>query len=101
MCLFDPRHVKLQRLREADYFAREHIIVSYNGDLRGIVEDVLGKQRKVRCSVPSFASLAPLIEGTSLLATVPERVARDIQSARPRLRMLPAPPAPVPMMIMS
>src|SRR5262245_11391684 len=30
VCLFDPRHVKLTRLREADYFAREHIIVSYN-----------------------------------------------------------------------
>lgn len=91
VCLFDPRHTRLQRLREADYFAREHVIVSYNGDLRGIVEDVLGKQRRVRCSVPSFASIGTLIEGTSLLATVPERVAAHIRTARPRLRTLPLP----------
>ena len=28
------------RLTEAEYFARDHVIVSYNGDLRGIVEDL-------------------------------------------------------------
>jgi LysR family transcriptional regulator, mexEF-oprN operon transcriptional activator len=82
VCLFDS---------EAEYFARDHVIVSYNGDLRGVVEDVLRKQRRIRCSVPSFANLGTLIEGTSLLATVPERVARHIRSVRPKLRTLPLP----------
>jgi LysR family transcriptional activator of mexEF-oprN operon len=91
VCLFDPRHTRVRRLREADYFARDHVIVSYNGDLRGIVEDVLGKQRRVRCSVPSFAHVGPLIDGTSLLATVPERVAKHIRAARPHLRTAPVP----------
>lgn len=91
VCLFDPRYTKLQRMREADYFAREHVIVSYNGDLRGVVEDVLGKQRRVRCSVPSFANIGTLIEGTSLLATVPQRVATHVRTAQPRLRTLPLP----------
>src|SRR5262245_27512299 len=58
-CLYDPRHAKLPRdakarkrtLSEAEYFAQDHVIVSYNGDLRGIVEDMVGKNRKVRCSV--------------------------------------------------
>jgi LysR family transcriptional regulator, mexEF-oprN operon transcriptional activator len=91
VCLFDPRHTKLRRLSEAEYFARDHVIVSYNGDLRGIVEDMLHKQRRIRCSVPSFANLGTLIEGTSLLATVPERVAGHIRSVRPKLRTLPLP----------
>jgi LysR family transcriptional activator of mexEF-oprN operon len=37
-CLFDPRHVRVRRLTEAAYFAHEHVVVSYNGDLRGVVE---------------------------------------------------------------
>jgi LysR family transcriptional activator of mexEF-oprN operon len=91
VCLFDPRHTKLRKLTEAEYFARDHIIVSYNADLRGIVEDVLRKQRRVRLSVPSFANLGTLIRGTSLLATVPERVAKHIRSVHPQLRTLPLP----------
>ncbi|HET9627674.1 MAG TPA: LysR family transcriptional regulator, partial [Kofleriaceae bacterium] len=78
VCLFDPRHARVGRLREADYFAHEHIVVSYNGDLRGIVEDSMRKQRKIRCSVSSFSNLGALIDGTALLATVPELVARHL-----------------------
>jgi len=93
VCLFDPRHAKLPRrqLREREYFAHEHVIVSYNGDLRGVVEDVLRKQRRIRCSVPSFAHLGALVEGSALLATVPEVVAKHIISTRPRLRTLRLP----------
>lgn len=91
VCLFDPRHVKLRKLTEAEYFARDHVIVSYNADLRGVVEDSLRKQRRIRLSVPSFANLGMLIRGTSLLATVPERVAQNIRSAHPELRTLPLP----------
>jgi LysR family transcriptional activator of mexEF-oprN operon len=92
VCLYDPRHVRLgARLREADYFAQEHVIVSYNGDLRGIVEDLLEKQRRVRCSIASFANLGALVDGSALLATVPALVARQIQAVRPHLgvRSLP------------
>lgn len=85
-CLFDPRHAKLRRLTEAEYFAHEHIIVSYNGDLRGIVEDMFGKTRKVRCSIGSFANLGAILEGTSMLATVPVMVANQIRATRPALR---------------
>lgn len=90
-CLFDPRHAKLRRLNTAEYFARQHVIVSYNGDLRGVVEDALGKARNVRCSVSSFAHLGALLEGSDLLATVPEMVAAQIRATRPRLRTLPLP----------
>jgi LysR family transcriptional activator of mexEF-oprN operon len=60
--------------------------VSYNGDLRGVVEDILGKTRDIRCSVSSFANLGALIDGTAMLATVPSLVATQIQAVRPHLR---------------
>jgi LysR family transcriptional regulator, mexEF-oprN operon transcriptional activator len=92
VCLFDPRQSRLRApLRERDYFAREHVVVSYNGDLRGIVEDMLGKQRNVRCSVASFANLGALLDGTGLLATIPALVAHHIRALRPHLRTLPLP----------
>lgn len=86
VCLFDPRHTRVgKRISEEAYFAHEHVIVSYNGDLRGIVEDTLRKTRSVRCSVPSFANIGALISGTSLLATVPEEVAAHVRRAFPHL----------------
>lgn len=85
-CLYDPRHVRLRTLTEREYFAHTHIIVSYNGDLRGIVEDALGKTRDIRCSVSSFANLGALLDGTAMLATVPSLVATQIRSLRPHLR---------------
>jgi len=90
-CLYDPRHARLRRLTEAEYFARDHIIVSYNGDLRGIVEDLVHKTRKVRCSISSFANLGALIDGTAMLATIPALVASHIRATRPHLatRALP------------
>lgn len=90
-CLYDPSALGIRRLTEKAYFAHEHVIVSYNGDLRGIVEDVTGKPRRVRCSVPHFSNLGALIEGTALIATVPELVAKQIREQRPRLRTAPVP----------
>jgi LysR family transcriptional activator of mexEF-oprN operon len=92
VCLFDPRHARLgKRLTLERYLAHEHVIVSYNGDLRGIVEDMFDVQRRVRVSVPTFHSIGALVEGSALLATVPGVVAREITSLRPNLRttMLP------------
>jgi LysR family transcriptional activator of mexEF-oprN operon len=63
----------------------------YNGDLRGIVEDVTRKHRNVRCSVSSFLTLGTLLEGSALIATVPRRVAEHIVRKRPVLRIAPLP----------
>jgi LysR family transcriptional activator of mexEF-oprN operon len=90
-CLYDPRHARLRTLTEKEYFARTHVVVSYNGDLRGIVEDMLGKARDVRCSVASFAHVGAVIEGTPMLGTVPELVAEQIRAVRPKLRTKPLP----------
>lgn len=87
VCLFDPRYARLpKKLTVERYLAHEHVIVSYNGDLRGIVEDLLGMSRRVRISVPSFHGLEGLVDGTALLATVPAMFARQAKASRPNLR---------------
>ena len=92
VCLFDPRYARPgKRLTRERYLEHEHVIVSYNGDLRGIVEDALGVERRIRVSVPMFQSVGALVEGSALLATVPDVVARDILSLRPHLRTTPLP----------
>jgi LysR family transcriptional activator of mexEF-oprN operon len=92
-CLYDPRHAKVKKrtLTEAEYFAHDHVVVSYNGDLRGIVEDMYGKTRRVRCSVSSFANIGAIVDGTAMLATVPELVAVKILATRPHLKTKPLP----------
>ena len=90
-CLYDPRHARLRKLTEKEYFTRPHVIVSYNGDLRGIVEDLFHKTRIVRCSVSSFAHVGAIIEGTPMLATIPDVVADQIRAVRPHLKKMPLP----------
>jgi LysR family transcriptional activator of mexEF-oprN operon len=92
VCLFDPRHARVgKRLTLERYLEHEHIIVSYNGDLRGVVEDHFDVQRRVRVSVPTFQSIGALLDGSDLLATVPFMVARDILSLRPHLKTTAVP----------
>jgi LysR family transcriptional activator of mexEF-oprN operon len=88
VCLYDPRHARLRTpLRKDDYFARDHVVVSYNADLRGIVEDAFPRrQRVVRCSVSSFANLGAIVDGSALLATIPQTIAEQIRAVRPHLR---------------
>jgi len=85
--LFDPRHVRVgKRFGLEQYLAQEHVIVSYNGDLRGVVEDALGVHRRVRVSVPSFHGIGALVNDSALVATVPTIVARETTSVYPHLR---------------
>lgn len=87
VCLYDPRHARVgKRLTLERYLEHEHVIVSYNGDLRGVVEDHFDIQRRVRVSVPTFQSIGAVVDGSALLATVPVLVARDILRLRPHLR---------------
>lgn len=92
VCLYDPaRHRLGRRISERDYFARAHVAVSYNADLRGVVEDVLHKQRKVRCSLGSFSHVGAVISGSEMLATVPQAVAGYILELYPALAIAELP----------
>lgn len=90
VCVFDRRHVP-SRLTEKSYFAHDHVIVSYNGDLRGIVEDLFDRQRSVRCSVSTFAHLGAILEGSALIATIPQIVATQLVKRYPTLRTAKVP----------
>lgn len=93
VCLFDPRHVRLpKRGPSVDaYFALDHVIVSYNADMRGLIEDVVGRARRARCSVGSFHNVGAIVDGGALVATVPATVAREIVRTRRHLRTAPVP----------
>ncbi len=97
MCLFDPRFVRLgARPTESEYLAQDHVIVSYNGDLRGIVEEAFGRERRVKCSVDGFGSIGAIVDGGRLVATIPVVMASQILALRPHLRTsaLPFPHEP-------
>jgi LysR family transcriptional regulator, mexEF-oprN operon transcriptional activator len=91
VCVFDSRCVKRRRLTEDQYFALEHVVVSYNGDLRGVVEDTGKRARTVRCSVSGFANLRAILEGTALVATVPAIVAENLVMHTSHLRAVSMP----------
>jgi LysR family transcriptional activator of mexEF-oprN operon len=87
VCVFDPRHVRLgARPNKRAYLAQEHVIVSYNGDLRGMVEDSFGIERRVRCSVASFSAIGAIVDGGPLVATLLDVFAAQLLRQRPHLR---------------
>lgn len=97
VCLFDPRFVRLgARPTERAYLAQDHVIVSYNGDLRGVIEESFGRERRVRCSVASFSSIGAIVDGGRLVATIPVLFASQFLALRPHLRIaaLPFPHEP-------
>lgn len=92
VCLFDPRQLRLSsRISEREYFAQDHVIVSYNADLRGLIEDLFHKQRRVRCSVGSFSHIGALVRGSPLLATLPDAVAAYTKQLYPALAIAEPP----------
>jgi LysR family transcriptional activator of mexEF-oprN operon len=92
VCLYDPRFAELATpVTEREYFQQDHVVVSYAGDVRGIVEDSMGKSRTVRVSVPAFGYVADVVDGSSLVATVPHHFARHVIRTRPHLRTSPLP----------
>lgn len=92
VCLFDARFCRLPKKPTArDYFACEHVAVSYAGDARGVVEDSGRRARNVRVSVASFSFVADVVDGSALVGTVPAPLARHLSKTRPHLKILPLP----------
>lgn len=74
-----------QPLTLDDFCARPHALVTFAEDLRGFVDDALeslGRRRHVAASIPQFGSLAAVLTGTDLLATVPAYLANELCSQR-------------------
>lgn len=85
--LFTQRHVCLvrqghrlarRRLTLADYAEAEHLVVESAGTGHGQVDEWLrrrGVRRRVRLTVPHFVGVGHILQGSELVATVPERLA--------------------------
>jgi DNA-binding transcriptional LysR family regulator len=77
-------HPALRRLTLARYLEAEHLIVSLDGELRGIVDRTLaveGRTRRVVAALPYFLPALVAVAESDLLATLPERLVRS-QMAR-------------------
>lgn len=74
------------------YLELEHLLVSFGGDARGIVDQVLaqkGKSRRIGAVMPMFLPAVAAIAQTDLVATLPSRVA---QRFAPRFKLATVPP---------
>lgn len=87
VCLYDSRFVKFPKKATAkQYFSQKHVAVSYSGDGRGVVEDVIGRDRDIRVCLPGFSSVGDIVDGSPLVATVPASLAAHFRRTRPHLR---------------
>ena len=63
------------------YVRRDHVLVTFAGDLTGYIDESLPEsegKREILLSVPSFSVLPFLLQGTTRLATVPDYVANQL-----------------------
>lgn len=91
--LFRPPYVCLYRrghplmgnsLSLEQFYALEHIAVTSTQTGHAAVDQWLsrdGRQRRVRVTVPHFVAVAPIVQQTDLVATVPQRYAERVQDA--------------------
>jgi DNA-binding transcriptional LysR family regulator len=82
VCLFRRGHrLDRKKLTLADYRGAEHVVVVSAGTGHGKVDELLrraGVERLVRLTVPHFVSVGHILQGTELVATVPERLAEQL-----------------------
>jgi len=82
VCLFRQGHrLDKKKLTLADFRAAEHLVVVSAGTGHGKVDDLLrraGIDRVVRLTVPHFVGVGHILQGTDLVATVPERLAERL-----------------------
>lgn len=101
VCLLREGHPALERgLDLQTYASLGHVLVAPSGRPGGFVDRALereGLRRRVAVQLPHFLAAPALIARTELVLTVPERLARALQS--PGLVLAPAPLAlePIPL----
>jgi DNA-binding transcriptional LysR family regulator len=79
VCLLRSGHrLAKKRLTLAEFAAAEHLVVVAAGTGHGRVDELLqrsGILRRVRLTVPHFVSVGHILQGSDLVATVPEGLA--------------------------
>ncbi|WXL27714.1 LysR substrate-binding domain-containing protein [Ectopseudomonas mendocina] len=67
-----------------EFCSRPNALVSFSGDLNGFIDvelEKMGRKRHVVLAVPQFHGLGSLLEGTDILATVPDYTAAALTAA--------------------
>jgi len=81
LCLVDPGHVDTRRkLSMQAYLDIPHIIVSFGGDLRGVLDETLSAlhvRRYVAHSTPYFSVVPSILKEGRAIATLPAYVVRE------------------------
>lgn len=82
VCLFRRGHaLDKHRISLSDFRSAEHLIVVSAGTGHGKVDDLIrraGIERRVRMTVPHFVGVGHILQGSDLVATVPERLAERL-----------------------
>lgn len=84
MVIADARNPMLKKgLGLSEYVTCPHVIMAPDGVARNWVDDRLadiGHTRTVQHSVPHFLAIPPIIRGTSMISTLPGRIAQGLGS---------------------
>jgi DNA-binding transcriptional LysR family regulator len=82
VCLLRRGHrLDKKKLTLTDFRSAEHLMVVSAGTGHGKVDELLTRakiQRVVRLSVPHFVGVGHILQGSNLVATVPERLAQHL-----------------------
>lgn len=82
VCLFRKGHpLDKKTLSLADFKSAEHLVVVSAGTGHGKIDELIeraGVERTVRLTVPNYVGVGHILRGTSLCATVPERLAQHL-----------------------
>ncbi len=79
VCLMRRDHrLDKRKISLTEFVAAEHLVVIAQGTGHGKVDELLqrsGVERKIRLTVPHYVSVGHILQGSDLIATVPERLA--------------------------
>jgi DNA-binding transcriptional LysR family regulator len=83
VCIFGQKHplARKRGLSLKDFCEAEHVLVQAEGTGHGRADDVIAAQgiaRHVRLTVPHFVAVGHILSSTTMIATVPERLAQSI-----------------------
>lgn len=81
VCLYHPRRIqpRRERLSLREFLAHPHLLTSFDGELRGFVDEqleALGHRRRVIFGNPHFATHPFIARENPVLVTVPDYVAK-------------------------
>ncbi|MFO0555041.1 MAG: LysR substrate-binding domain-containing protein [Polyangiaceae bacterium] len=97
-CLWSPRQLPgWRRLTLERYVSQPHVLVTFRGDLSGLVDTALsarGLERRVVVGVSRFAALPALLDAQPLITTIPGPIAERF--ARTHRFVIAEPPLPLP-----